>query len=102
MATIIALGADQEEFGSLVTRFRNNQNAVSDIDFAALDENQIQWAQTLQQSGVFYRYKSGDLDQEDFDIETAAKALACWASDCECQLIAQIKGRQKAFLPRRG
>lgn len=100
LATIIALGADQEEFGSLVTRFRNNQNAVSDIDFAALDENQIQWAQTLQQSGVFYRYKSGDLDQEDFDIETAAKALACWASDCECQLIAQAKKDAKKLFSR--
>ena len=74
LATFIALDADLEEFGGKVTRFRNNQNAVSDIDFAALDENQIQWAQTLQQSGVSYRYKSGELDQEDFDVMAAGKS----------------------------
>tara|TARA_R110001599_G_scaffold56410_5_gene156063 strand:+ start:19815 stop:21515 length:1701 start_codon:yes stop_codon:yes gene_type:complete len=100
LATFIALDADLEEFGGKVTRFRNNQNAVSDIDFAALDENQIQWAQTLQQSGVFYRYKSGELDQEDFDVETAAKALACWAGDSECNLIAQAKKDAKKLFSR--
>lgn len=100
MATFIALDADLEEFGGKITRFRNNQNAVSDIDFAALDENQIQWAQTLQQSGVFYRYKSGELDQEDFDVETAAKALACWTSDNGCHLIAQAKKDSKKLFSR--
>lgn len=100
LATLVALDADLEEFGGKVTRFRNNQNAVSDIDFAALDENQIQWAQTLQQSGVFYRYKSGELDQEDFDVETAAKALACWVSDNECNLIAQSKKDAKKLFSR--
>ncbi|KIN15793.1 AIPR family protein [Halomonas sp. KHS3] len=100
LATFIALDGDLEEFGSKVTRFRNNQNAVSDIDFAALDENQIQWAQTLQQSGVSYRYKSGELDQADFDVETAAKALACWASDSECNLVAQAKKDAKKLFSR--
>ncbi|EQC01862.1 AIPR family protein [Photorhabdus temperata] len=100
LATLIALDADLEEFGSKITRFRNNQNTVSDIDFAALDENQIQWAQTLQQSGVFYRYKSGDLDQEDFDVETAAKALACWVSDSDCNLIVQAKKDAKKLFSR--
>lgn len=100
LGTFIALDADLEEFGGKVTRFRNNQNSVSDIDFAALDENQIQWAQTLQQSGVFYRYKSGELDQEDFNVETAAKALACWAGDSECNLIAQAKKDAKRLFSR--
>lgn len=100
LATFIALDADLEEFGGKVTRFRNNQNAVSDIDFAALDENQIQWAQTLQQSGVSYRYKSGELDQEDFDVETAAKALACWAGDSDCNLIALAKKDAKKLFSR--
>ncbi|AJQ96933.1 AIPR family protein [Gynuella sunshinyii] len=100
LATFIALDADLDEFGGKVTRYRNNQNAVSDIDFAALDENQIQWAQTLQQSGVSYRYKSGELDQEDFDVETAAKALACWAGDSDCNLIAQAKKDAKKLFSR--
>lgn len=100
LATFIALQADLEEFGGKVTRFRNNQNAVSDTDFAALDENQIQWAQTLQQSGVFYRYKSGELDQEDFNVETAAKALACWVIDKDCKLIAQAKRDAKKLFSR--
>ncbi|MFT7559259.1 MAG: hypothetical protein ACI93R_001164 [Flavobacteriales bacterium] len=100
MATFIALDADLEEFGAKVTRFRNNQNAVSDIDFAALDENQIQWAKTLQQSGVFYRYKSGELDQEDFNLETAAKALVCWTTDNECQLISLAKKDSKKLFSR--
>lgn len=100
LATFIALDTDLEEFGSKVTRFRNNQNAVSDIDFAALDENQIQWAQTLQQSGVFYRYKSGELDQEDFNVETAARALACWAGDSHCNLIALAKKDVKKLFSR--
>lgn len=100
LATFIALDTDLEEFGSKVTRFRNNQNAVSDIDFAALDENQIQWAQTLQQSGVSYRYKSGELDQEDFNVETAARALACWAGDSHCNLIALAKKDVKKLFSR--
>lgn len=100
MATFIALDADLEEFGGKVTRFRNNQNAVSDVDFASLDENQIQWAQTLEQSGVYYRYKSGALDNEDFDVETAAKALACWVTDNECAHIAQAKKDAKKLFSR--
>ncbi|ATD07929.1 AIPR family protein [Pseudoalteromonas piscicida] len=100
LATFIALEADLDEFGGKVTRYRNNQNAVSDIDFAALDENQVQWSQTLQQSGVAYRYKSGELDQEDFDVETAAKALACWVTDSECNLIAQAKKDSKKLFSR--
>ncbi|EIW88920.1 hypothetical protein AGRI_09040 [Alishewanella agri BL06] len=100
LATFIALDTDLEEFGGKVTRFRNNQNTVSDIDFAALDENQIQWAQTLQQSGIVYRYKSGELDQADFDVEIAAKALACWVTDSECKFIAQAKTDPKKLFSR--
>lgn len=100
LTTIIALDADLEDFGGKVTRFRNNQNAVSDIDFAALDDNQIQWAQTLQQSDVFYQYKSGELDQIDFDVETAAKALACWITDVNCKTVAMAKKDSKKLFSR--
>jgi hypothetical protein len=100
LATVISLDTDLEEFGGKVTRFRNNQNSVSDTDFAALDENQIQWAQTLQQSEVYYRYKSGELDQEDFDVVAASKALACWVVDSDCNLIAQAKKDSKKLFSR--
>ncbi len=100
LATFIKLGTGLEEFGGKVTRFRNNQNAVSDTDFAALDENQIQWAQTLKQSDVYYRYKSGELDQVDFDVETAAKALACWVTDSDCNLVALAKKDSKRLFSR--
>ncbi len=101
LATFITLDAAPVDFGSMVTRYRNNQNAVSDVDFASLDENQVQWAQTLQQSGVNYRYKSGDLNQEDFNVEIAAKALACWISGNDwCQLVAQAKKDGKKLFTR--
>lgn len=102
LATFITLDNAPVGFGQMVTRYRNNQNAVSDIDFAALDENQIQWAQTLQKSEIIYRYKSGDLEQEDFDVETAAKALACWVCDDGwSKLIAQAKKDCKKLFSRK-
>lgn len=59
LTTIISINGAPAGFADAVTRNRNSQNLVSDVDFAALDENQKQWALTLASSGVVYRYKGG-------------------------------------------
>jgi hypothetical protein len=99
MATIISLKNSQDRFGESITRFRNNQNAVTDVDFAALDENQQQWSKTLANSGVNYRYKGGLQDDETFNLEFAARALACsYSSDVSLNFVALAKqGNKKLF-----
>lgn len=92
MVTVISKKNAPDGFSNEVTQYRNSQNMVSDIDFAALDENQQQWAMTLANSGVNYRYKGGLLDDETFDLEQAARALACAiAGDDGLRLVAQVK-----------
>jgi len=92
MVTVISKKDAPIGFSNEVTQFRNSQNMVSDIDFAALDENQQQWAMTLANSSVNYRYKGGLLDDETFNLEQAARALACAiTSDGGLMLVAQVK-----------
>ncbi|MGE4502108.1 MAG: AIPR family protein [Thiomicrospira sp.] len=81
MVTVINLESAPENFSRQVTKYRNNQNAVDDVDFAALDENQQQWSSTLEHEGIFYRYKSGKYDEKDFDVIDAARALALTVTD---------------------
>jgi hypothetical protein len=101
MATIISLENAPDRFGESVTQYRNNQNAVSDVDFAALDENQQQWARTLANSGVNYRYKGGLQDDETFNLEFAARALACsYSSDESLQFVALAKKNSKKLFSR--
>ncbi|MDF1645084.1 MAG: AIPR family protein [Pseudomonadales bacterium] len=101
MATIISLENAPDRFGESVTQYRNNQNAVSDVDFAALDENQQQWARTLANSGVNYRYKGGLQDDETFNLEFAARALACsYSSDESLHLVALAKKDSKKLFSR--
>ncbi len=101
MATIISLENAPEKFGEFVTQYRNNQNAVSDVDFAALDENQQQWSKTLANSGIIYRYKGGLQDDETFNLEFAARALACaCSSDETLSLVALAKKDSKKLFSR--
>ncbi|MDF1779819.1 MAG: AIPR family protein [Alcanivoracaceae bacterium] len=101
MATIISLENAPDRFGESVTQFRNNQNAVSDVDFAALDENQQQWAKTLANSGINYRYKGGLQDDETFNLEFAARALACsYSTDESLHLVALAKKDSKKLFSR--
>lgn len=92
MATVISKKNTPDGFANAVTQYRNSQNMVSDVDFAALDDNQRQWAMTLANSGVIYRYKGGLLDNEIFNIEQAARALVCAStSEDRMDLVAQVK-----------
>lgn len=101
MATIISLENAPDRFGESVTQYRNNQNAVSDVDFAALDENQQQWARTLANSGVNYRYKGGLQDDETFNLEFAARALACsYSSDESLHFVALAKKNSRKLFSR--
>jgi hypothetical protein len=101
MATIISLENAPDRFGESVTQYRNNQNAVSDVDFAALDENQQQWAKTLANSGINYRYKGGLQDDETFNLEFAARALACsYSLDESLHLVALAKKDSKKLFLR--
>lgn len=92
MVTVISKKNAPDGFSNEVTQYRNSQNMVSDIDFAALDENQQQWAMTLANSSVNYRYKGGLLDDETFNLEQAARALACAITGEDAlSLVAQVK-----------
>lgn len=62
MATFVCLENVPDGFGDRVTQSRNRQNAVELEDFAALDERQAMWQQTLQMAGVTYLVKQGEDD----------------------------------------
>ena len=101
MVTVISKKNAPEGFSGEVTQYRNSQNMVSDVDFAALDENQQQWAMTLANSGVNYRYKGGLLQDETFDLGQAARALACAISgDDVLKLVAQVKNNGNKLFAR--
>lgn len=57
MATFVCLENAPDGFGDRVTQSRNRQNAVELEDFAALDERQAMWQQTLQMAGITYLVK---------------------------------------------
>lgn len=81
LATFVSLEQAPDDFGGRVTQYRNCQNAVDLEDFAALDERQEGWRQTLSMAGVEYLYKHGDddppLSETVFSVREAAPALAC-------------------------
>ena len=81
MAIFVCLENAPDNFGDRVTQSRNRQNAVDVEDFAALDERQVMWQQTLQMSGIEYLIKHGDDDSPPsascFSAREAAPILAC-------------------------
>lgn len=81
LATFICLESTPDDFGAKVTQYRNRQNAVDLEDFAALDERQESWKQTLAAAGVEYLYKHGEDDpppsESVFSVREAGPALAC-------------------------
>lgn len=91
LVTIVSLDHAPLGFGELVTQNRNRQNAVDIRDFAALDDNQQHWHDTLALVGVNYICQAGDEDPPPgpavFGVAEAARALACsgtgrdWAED---------------------
>ena len=77
--TIIAADAD-DEFGKAVTRARNHQNPVNEVDFAALEDDQERLRRELQARGIRYAYKAQDIGTatppDTITIAEAAHALA--------------------------
>lgn len=81
MVTLICLDSAPDDFGDRVTQYRNRQNSVELEDFAALDERQIMWQQTLRASDIDYLVQEGADDPAPsgrcFSAREAAPFLAC-------------------------
>ncbi|MDX2352595.1 AIPR family protein [Stutzerimonas xanthomarina] len=103
MATFICLENAPDDFGDKVTLSRNRQNAVDLEDFAALDERQGVWRQTLALESIDYLIKHGDDDPSHspqvFSVREAAPALACAlpGSDWPDFVVAAKCDRKKLF-----
>jgi hypothetical protein len=105
LVTIVSLEQAPLGFGALVTQNRNRQNAVDIRDFAALDERQRHWHDTLDLVGVNYICQVGNDDPPHgptvFDVAEAARALACssagrdWAED----VVAAAADAKRPFRP---
>ncbi len=74
-----------DEFGKLVTRARNHQNAVKPQNFAALDDEQERLRRDLAAHGIHYAYKADDMsggqNPNHIRFKEAARALALVHSD---------------------
>lgn len=84
LISIIKADGD-DEFGKLVTRARNHQNAVKLQNFAALDDEQERLRRDLAAHGLHYAYKADDMsggqNPKYIRFEEAARALALVQSD---------------------
>jgi hypothetical protein len=103
MATFVCLDNAPDGFGDRVTQSRNRQNAVDLEDFAALDERQVMWQQTLRMAGIEYIVKHGQDDpqpsQTTFSARELAPYLACTVttSDWQDYLVAAKSDKKKLF-----
>lgn len=81
LATFVCIEGAPLGFGDEVTRKRNRQNAVDIEDYAALDERQSRWSETLALVDTVYVFKQGEdapvSGAQVFSIREAALALAC-------------------------
>lgn len=103
MATLVCLDNAPDGFGERVTQSRNRQNAVDLEDFAALDERQTMWQQTLRMAGIEYVVKHGQDDPPPspttFSARELAPYLACTVttSDWQDYLVAAKSDKKKLF-----
>lgn len=103
MATFICLENAPSGFGDRVTQSRNRQNAVELEDFAALDERQAMWKQTLRMADVTYLVKQGDddppLSPTCFSTRELAPFLACTVTtnDWQDYVVAAKVDKKKLF-----
>ncbi|MHA6848800.1 AIPR family protein [Ralstonia syzygii] len=103
MATFVCLENAPDGFGDRVTQSRNRQNAVDLEDFAALDERQAMWQQTLQMAGITYLVKQGEDDPPlspiCFSARELAPLLACTVTtnDWQDYVVAAKVDRKKLF-----
>lgn len=103
MATFVCLESAPDDFGDRVTQSRNRQNAVELEDFAALDERQTVWQQTMQAAGIEYLIRQGEDDppasSSCFSTREAASFLACTvtANDWHDFVVAAKNDKKKLF-----
>lgn len=103
MATFVCLENAPDGFGDRVTQSRNRQNAVDLEDFAALDERQTMWQQTLQMAGMTYLVRQGEddppLSPTCFSARELAPFLACTVTTSEWPdyVVAAKADRKKLF-----
>jgi len=103
MATFVCLDNAPDGFGDRVTQSRNRQNAVDLEDFAALDERQVMWQQTLRMAGIEYIVKHGQDDPPPspttFTARELAPYLACTvtAGDWQDYLVAAKSDKKRLF-----
>ena len=103
MATFVCLDNAPDGFGDKVTQSRNRQNAVDLEDFAALDERQAVWQQTLRMAGIEYIVKHGQDDAPpsptSFSARELAPFLACTVttSDWQDYLVAAKSDKKRLF-----
>ncbi len=103
MATLVCLENAPDDFGDRVTQSRNRQNAVELEDFAALDERQAVWQQTLNMAGISYLVKQGEddspLSQTCFSARELAPYLACTktTNDWQDYVVAAKVDKKKLF-----
>lgn len=103
MATFVCLDNVPDDFGDRVTQSRNRQNAVDLEDFAALDERQTMWQQTLRMAGIEYVVKHGQDDlppsPTSFSARELAPYLACTVttSDWQDYLVAAKSDKKRLF-----
>jgi hypothetical protein len=103
MATFVCLDNAPDGFGDRVTQSRNRQNVVDLDDFAALDERQAMWQQTLRMAGIEYIVKHGQDDpppsSTSFSARELAPYLACTVTtnDWQDYLVAAKSDKKKLF-----
>lgn len=103
MATFVCLENAPDGFGDRVTQSRNRQNAVDLEDFAALDERQVMWQQTLRMADIEYLVKQGQddppLSPTCFSARELAPFLACTVTTGDWQdfVVAAKTDRKKLF-----
>lgn len=107
MATLVCLENAPDGFGDCVTQSRNRQNAVELEDFAALDERQVVWQQTLGMAGISYLVKQGEddppLSTTCFSARELAPFLACTVTTNDWQdYVVAAKGDKKRLFGREG
>jgi len=107
LATFVCLENAPDDFGDRVTQSRNRQNAVDLEDFAALDERQENWQDTLRMAGLTYLVKQGaddpPLSNTCFSARELAPYLACAVATAEWpHYVVAAKADKKKLFGREG
>lgn len=107
LATFVCLENAPDDFGDRVTQSRNRQNAVDLEDFAALDDRQDTWQDTLRMAGITYLVKQGEGDPQSsaacFSVRELAPFLACTLTTADWpHYVVAAKADKKKLFGREG